>query len=81
MQITVITQVSAAKGGLITAAAPIRVHTVLRGITMCCPKISATFFGEKKEASVHFLMHCKLDVYKKIACKKGQNKKKKTCKP
>ena len=25
-------------------------------------------------------MHCKLDVYKKIACKKGQNKKK-TCKP
>ena len=75
MQITVITQVSAAKGGLITATAPIRVHTVLRGITMCCPKISATFFGEKKEASVHFLMHCKLDVYKTIACKKGQNKK------
>ena len=67
MQITVITQISAAFGDLISAATLIRVNTVLRGITMV---LSAAFL-EKKFDKLRYL--CNLTFTNKLLAK-GQKK-------
>ena len=81
MQITVITQISAAfgRGGdLISAAVLIRVNTVLRGITMV---LSAAFLANKLVSFGTFSYALCILTFTNKLLVKGQNKKKETCKP